>query len=133
MCLGYGKKKSEQRDFIRDLKFGKDKYIKLWKVFDLDEDSKLVGQFHRFNFCKGKNTASGKVVKNLDRSKSSHQYIPGFHCWLTKSNAEWWRENALFTGGNKRVVKFVKVKKSWITHIGWQDEELVLVCKHIII
>lgn len=134
MCLDHGETK--KRAFIRNLKFGKDKYIKLWKVFDINEDGEMVAQFNAYTFQKGKNTAEGKIVKTYKGYEASYQYELGFHCFLTKKDCEDWLEVVRRTG-RSRIIKPVKIKKSWITNIGHQEFQfsykLVIVCKHIVI
>jgi len=131
MCLDSSKTK--QKAFIRDLKFGKDKYVKLWKVFDVDEEDNLVAQFHDYKFKKGKNTAKGEFIKTYSGGKSDYQYKPGFHCFSNKKDAEAWEFESNNMYNRKRVVLPVKVRKSWITNVGIQSGNLVLVCKHIFI
>jgi len=131
MCLDSSKTK--QKAFIRDLKFGKDKYVELWKVFDLDAEGNLVAQFHNYNFNKGKNTARGTCIREYLGGKSGYQYEPGFHCFIGRESAISWKKDAKNNYGRERIIKSIKVRKSWITNIGYQDDHLVLVCKHIVI
>lgn len=134
MCLGHGQVK--KRTFIKKLKFEEDKYIKLWKLFDIDKEGNLVAQFHDYTFQKGKNTATGKTITTYKGYISNYQYKPGFHCFIDKKDAEKWLKQIRPTGRSRTIVP-VKVRKSWITNVGYQefqfDYRLALVCKHIFI
>lgn len=131
MCLERGKK--QKREFIRKLQLGKDKYIKLWKVIDINKDGEMVAQFHDYTFQVGKNTANGIYIKAYNGEEAEYQYEPGFHCFLSKANAERWKDDANNDYNRKRVVMFVKAKKSWITNVGMQSNKIVIVCEHIVI
>ena len=122
---------SHQKKCIKKLETREDGYVWLWKVFDLDKEDNLVAQFHDYNFYEGKNTAEGDVVLDLNKYRSSLQYKLGFHCFTTENDAHDWLEEIIDTGRN-RVIVPVKVRKTWITAIGYQGG-LVVVCKHIII
>ena len=108
-----------------------DGYIWLWKVFDVKTDDTLVAQFHNYSFYEGKNTARGKIAKELYGDKADVQYTPGFHCYITKTNARYWKKVSRDNNREKIIVP-IKVKKEWITSVGYQAG-IVVVCKHIII
>ena len=122
----------DSKKVIRRLESREDGYIWLWKVFDLDKYGNLVGQFHKYDFYEGKNTAGNIKIMNYQNFIADVQYEPGFHCCLTKKEAEAWLENSVDTN-RERVVVPIKVRRTWITTIGYQEKALVVVCKHIII
>ena len=137
MCLNYSMSAREQKSEIDKLEVKEDGYVWLWKVFDVDSEGNLVAQFNDYDFYEGKNTAKGKIVKAYNGSKASYQYTPGFHAFFNKDDAEWWERESKYTRADRIVVP-IKVKKSWITtigfqDIGWADFIKVVVCKHIII
>ena len=106
-------------------------YIWLWKVFEVKLDDTLVAQFHDYSFYEGKNTARGRIAKELDGDKAVVQYTPGFHCCINKIDARWWKKVSRDNHREKIIVP-IKVKKEWITAVGYQGG-IVIVCKHIII
>lgn len=137
MCLDILSEKSIKEATIEKLEFDKDGYTQLWKVFDIgDKESNeghLLAQFHNFSFKKGKNTAEGDIIFDFMGWESSVRYEPGFHCFLTEKEAGTWQHDVVGKYNRKRIVVPVKVKKSWITSIGIQDDMNVTVCKHIFI
>ena len=77
MCLDAVKRPAEAKRVTKDMDIKKDKYVKLWKVFCIDENDCLVAQFKKYQFYKGKNTAKGEVITNLYGKKvsSREQYL----------------------------------------------------------
>lgn len=130
MCLDWAGNNLKRS--VRELEIREDGYVWLWKVFDLDKEDNLVGQFHKYDFYEGKNTAKGQIVLDYSRYIATIQYEPGFHCFLDKKAADDWAKYAKNTS-RERVIVPVKVRKTWITTIGEQDSTKVVVCKHIII
>jgi hypothetical protein len=112
-------------------KADEDGYIWLWKVFDVKEDDTLVSQYHDYSFYEGKNTARGKFIKTYLGARSPLQYEPGFHCFTKKADAKYWKKYSA-DKDRERIIVPIKVKKEWITSVGYQAGT-VIVCKHIII
>lgn len=131
MCLNSIENKPKK--VIGKLKLRKDGYIRLWKVFDVDANDNLVAQFHEYSFYEGKNTATGVTVWDYQGDKAYYQYGLGFHCFGTKKDAEEWKEDSCNDHCRERTVVPIKVKKSWITTVGYQSGDTVFVCKHIFI
>jgi len=135
MCLDTGEKGKEAKKFVKSLKMTKDKYITLWKVFDINDEGNLISQFYDYKFTEGKNTADEKEIKDLSGLKALYQYKSGFHCFADEASAERWTSGSINEFNRDRVVKPVKVRKTWITSIGWQSGAggTIAICKHIII
>ena len=135
MCLCKIHTEEQRKRTINKLKFSKEGYKTVYKVFGVDDDGNLIAQFVDYKFRKGKNTARNKYIIGLDGDKEFHQYTPGFHAFLTKGKATKWISNCNWTRAKsgKLIVKSVKIKKEWITDIGRQSHSNVVVSKHIII
>ncbi len=133
MCLTSNYRGNKQH-YIKDLETRVDGYIWLWKLFALDEEDNLIAQFQKYDFYEGKNTAKGKVIKSFHGYRSDCQYEPGFHCFASEEQAINWDSNSRNDENEERVVVPIKVRRTWITTIGYQDSAgKVIVCKHIII
>lgn len=131
MCIDCIEPRTERRNITKGLPFRKDRYVTLWKVFDI-HDNKLIAQFNDYEFQTGKNTATGKVIKAYSGGVADIQYKPGFHCFTNRKDANEWK-NSCRNSDRQRVIKTVKIRKGWITGIGEQGGLTVVICKHIII
>lgn len=136
MCVSWVMARAERRIITKKLSFGKDRYVTLWKVFDIKSNNKqiekLQAQFNEYIFTIGKNTAEGKHITNTLGGWEDVQYTPGFHCFMYKSDAENWKDGCVYQHV-ERIVLPVKIRKGWITSMGKQNGFTVIVCKHIII
>ena len=135
MCLSQIYKGKLKSAIINNLEVHSDGYIHLWKVFGVNNDSTLTGQFKKHTFWEGKNTALHRIIRSLSGRKEYEQYPSGFHCFASKRNALDWRSNSnrLYSLGTERIDVSIKVRKSWIVTVGKQSYKDVFVCKHIII
>jgi len=135
MCLDVVKRPAEAKRVTRNMDIKKDKYVKLWKVFCIDENDCLVAQFKKYQFYEGKNTARGEAITNMhgDKIYSREQYTPGFHSFTSKKDAERWINISNDFSGLKREIYPVRIKKAWVTNIGVQNGKVVVVSKHIVI
>ena len=130
MCLsGFG----DLEVGIKALRFTKRGYTTMWKVFGVDRNDELVGDFGRYSYYEGKNTAVTDYL--IELFHWPRRYQAGFHCFITKEAAKKW---LLCTGGCGKDVVPVKVRKAWITTVGhqntlYQGRLAVAICKHMII
>ena len=132
MCLCHAIAK---RPLISSLEIREDGYVWLWKVFGVNYDNTLTGQFKEFTSYGGKNTAKTTPIKELGGGRAYFQYPSGFHCFVTEDVAREWvyGSNTIAAIGVERVVVPVKIRKKWIVATGDQAGRKVVVCKHIII
>ncbi len=135
MCLASVHYEIKRKEIIEKLKLRKDKYMTVYKIFAVGEGGNLLAVFKNYQFYEGKNTAEGEVIFDIRGSKSYTQYKPGFHSFLNRKGAEKWKENCNFgfTKSSELVVYPVRIRKSWITTVGWQGGQDVIVSKHIVI
>jgi hypothetical protein len=134
MCLESNFGTKNVKSIIRKLETRVDGYVWLWKVFDVDEFGNLIAQFQDYSFYEGKNTAEGNRINDYYGLRAYCQYEPGFHCFAKEYEAEDWALESRNNYHRDRIVVPVKVKKTWITTVGWQEVAGdVIVCKHIII
>jgi hypothetical protein len=135
MCLSRVYKGKEKTETIKELEIRDDGYVWLWKVFGVNFDDTLTGQFKKHTFWDGKNTARHRIIRSLGNYREGRQYPSGFHCFTSKYAADKWRLNSNrdCALGASRITVPVKVKKSWIVAVGNQSNKETIVCKHIII